>query len=333
MKRSQVALTRDPGALQVRGLERFPKVVVAVSGGADSMALLHALYEQREELGLTLTVAHFDHRLRPSSSKDRAFVEAAARALGLPFIGAICRRDPPEHGSLEDFARQQRYAFLKKAVFQARADVCVTAHTLDDQAETVLMRIIRGTGLNGLQGVLPEVSFSGLIVIRPFLGVTRQEIEGYLRKKKVRWVNDPSNRSRRFTRNSIRHDLIPFIEKYFSPDIKRALARLAATSAEEHAYIDAEATLFVTRHVIPCGTGKRIVLRPFAHLPLALRRAVLRRTLLLVKGDLHSFTLAHIDAADLLARKGKSGAFLHLPAGCVCQKKSNLALEIKCTCI
>jgi tRNA(Ile)-lysidine synthase len=202
------------------------RVVVAVSGGLDSTVLLHLLRFARGLPDLELVVAHFDHAMRPDSGKDCAWVRGLARGWGLDFVDA---RSPSPSRS-EARAREERYAFLDFVRVEVGARWIVTAHHADDQAETVLHRIVRGTGPAGLSGIL-EVRSPG--VLRPLLPFHRHELEVYARSRRLAHRPDPSNTDRAFARNTLRLDVLPKIEASVATRARRSLARLARLAASE----------------------------------------------------------------------------------------------------
>ncbi len=203
-------------------------LVVGISGGPDSVTLVHVL----KTLGYTLHLAHLDHGLRLDSHEDVALVRRLAREWGLPFTveQADVRGYADEQGlSLEHAAREVRYRFLFRVAREVQAQAVAVAHTLDDQAETVLLHLIRGSGLTGLQGMKPQTRIwdAHIPLVRPLLGVTREQVLAYCRFHRLAFRIDPSNMDLRFTRNRIRHTLLPLLEQEFNPRIKEALARLA----------------------------------------------------------------------------------------------------------
>ena len=222
------------------------RVAVAVSGGADSVALLRLLLELRAELGIVLSALHFNHKIRGAEADaDEAFVKVLAAAHGLE-LRAACEDVPAyaqaQRMSLEEAAREKRYQFFNSYIVDGMLDCVATAHTLDDQAETVLMRLMRGAGTRGLAGIFPEIkveeedrkwigSASGRIM-RPLLWVRRREIEEYLRAIGQQWREDSSNRDVRHTRNRVRHELLPLLET-FNPEIARLLAETAEIARGE----------------------------------------------------------------------------------------------------
>jgi tRNA(Ile)-lysidine synthase len=219
-------------------------VVVAVSGGADSVALLRVLAASEEYRPGQLIVAHFDHRLRPGSADDARFVADLASRLELPFeLGEadVASLAKAEGDGIEAAARKARYRFLEEAADRHRAHFIATAHTADDQVETVLHRILRGTGVAGLQGIREVRAFFGrqdLYVVRPLLGVRRKEILEYLYEIDQPFCEDPSNADARFTRNRIRHKLLPVLEHSFNRNVVEAILRLSDTAAGAQSVID-----------------------------------------------------------------------------------------------
>lgn len=273
--------------------------VVAVSGGADSVALLRALVE----VGTGhLTVAHFDHGLRGAESDaDAAFVRELADRLGLPFrLGrGELTADAP---GLEAAARRQRYDWLAGVAAEVGAGWVSTGHTADDQAETVLHRLIRGTGLHGLRGMEP-----GKPLPRPLLAHTRADLLAYLVSLHQPYRDDSSNADPRFTRNRIRHELLPLL-RTFNPDVARALNRLAEQAAEAQEVIAERAADLLARAERP-RAGGIVVLDPLALMtaPKLVVREALRSIWERERWPMGDMTAAHWDAAAAVA-SGRAGA-------------------------
>ncbi|MGA8430769.1 MAG: tRNA lysidine(34) synthetase TilS [Candidatus Sulfotelmatobacter sp.] len=265
------------------------RVGVAVSGGIDSVALLRLLLELRGELGIVLSVVHFNHRLRGAESDaDQEFVWGRAREFELEFFcdgDDTARFAAEEKCSVETAARELRYRFYHRLLLGAgepqglkpesllelngtselvpfpsvsptnSLNTICTGHTLDDQAETVLMRVIRGTGLRGLGAIHPRLAVedqSGELcgeIVRPLLGFRRAELEAYLRKIGQSWREDASNFDNRFTRNRVRHSLLPLIEREFNPSVAENLSELAEIARGEEDYWDNEAAGWMGRTV------------------------------------------------------------------------------------
>jgi tRNA(Ile)-lysidine synthase len=212
---------------------------VGVSGGADSVALLRTLHERRAELGLVLQVAHLHHGLRGvEADGDLEFVRELAAGLGLPFHEARVEtaREAEENGeSIEEAARRLRYAWFRALMMETPLDAIATAHTLDDQAETVLGKFLRGAWTEGLSGIHPVVRLAEGMIVRPLLGVTRGEVESYLKALGQTWREDSSNRDEAYTRNRIRHDLLPLLEGW-NPRLREHMAQMAEVAREEEAW-------------------------------------------------------------------------------------------------
>jgi tRNA(Ile)-lysidine synthase len=219
------------------------RVLVAVSGGVDSSVLLHALVSLASKHGLDLAVGHVQHGLRGADSRlDEAAVLSAAAAYGLPAnteqadpLPAQAQKSSQARPTLQEAAREVRYAALQRMAEQWGADHIATAHNLDDQAETILMRVLRGTGPSGLQGI-EHASTDGRIV-RPLLAVSRAEILDFARTHAISWREDISNEGDAYTRNRLRHHWIPALRDEFNPQLLRAIARLADVMQEEEAWI------------------------------------------------------------------------------------------------
>jgi len=217
-------------------------VLVAVSGGADSVALLCALRDLSPSLGLRLTVAHLNHRIRGrAADRDAAFVRRLARRLKAPV--ALGRTDVPhlakrEGLSLEMASRKARYDFLAAAARKVKAHVIATAHTADDQAETVLLKLIRGAGPKGLAGIPLEATLRKTRIVRPLLEVSRDAIVAFLRERSESWREDETNRDESFQRNKVRHRILPLLESELNPQVRTALRRTADILREEDGWLD-----------------------------------------------------------------------------------------------
>lgn len=219
-------------------LAGHPRLLVAVSGGADSMALLHLLHRARLAAG----VAHFDHQTRNGDSAlDAQFTAEAARELGLPFFATnrpieVLASESGE--SFEMVARRERYAFLIATAHENGFEAVATGHQADDQAETVLMRLIRGASPTGLAGIPPVREEQGVRFIRPLLDSTREDIVHWLGAEGIAWREDASNGDRRFARNRIRRDLLPLLARDYNPAVSAALNRLARLQRMDERLLD-----------------------------------------------------------------------------------------------
>jgi tRNA(Ile)-lysidine synthase len=216
---------------------------VGVSGGADSVALLRALHVRRAELGLVLHVAHLHHGLRGAEADaDLEFVREIAAELGLTFHEArvdTAREAAGNGESIEEAARRLRYAWFRELMAETPLDAIATAHTRDDQAETVLGKFLRGAWTEGLSGIAPTLEWPEGKIVRPLLGATRGEVESYLREIGQTWREDSSNRDEKFTRNRIRHELLPLLEGW-NPRLREHMAQMAEMAREEEAWWEIE---------------------------------------------------------------------------------------------
>lgn len=228
-------------------------VVVAVSGGADSVSLLCGLHELRgENASGRLIVAHFNHRLRPGSKDDARFVEQLAEQLGVTCEVGVAEEPIRSSGGdgVEAEARAARYAFLLQTAQQHGARFVATAHTADDQAETVLHRVLRGTGIAGLAGIPRVRALSEAVtLIRPLLEFTRAEVVEYLAARRQSFCLDESNEDPSYTRNRIRHALLPQLAAQYNPNVREALLRLARLAGESQQVIEQAAQALAKRVV------------------------------------------------------------------------------------
>ncbi|MBF0485010.1 MAG: tRNA lysidine(34) synthetase TilS [Candidatus Omnitrophica bacterium] len=297
------------------------RLVVAVSGGMDSMALLYALYSLKHELGVELIVAHYDHKLRRSSGLDRRFVQEISCFLGLRCVVGINLTKPPKTGSIEEYARKKRYAFLIKTARDSKADFVALAHHEDDLAETVLLRVLRGTGLRGLRSMAPKSLMEGVTLIRPFLDISRQDIERFVKGRKIPFVMDSTNFDTSFDRNKLRLKVIPFIEKEFFRSCQSALAGLARSSIVDYSFLESEAEKAFLRVASERKKSVSINLKDFFSLHQAIQRMVLRRAFEKVRGNLRALGLKNMaEVEDFLAQPSSTGR-LELPQGLVVIKK------------
>lgn len=309
-----VAAFADRYALLPRGSH----VVVAVSGGPDSLCLLHVLRALATDRELELRVAHLDHMLRPESADDARFVAGVAEAWGLP--AAVEREDVAAYarsttGGVEAAARELRYRFLVQVALGAGAGIIALGHTADDQAETVLLRLMRGAGPSGLAAMRPRRpagrEHATISVVRPLLEARREEIQRYCRAHGLEPLQDSSNKQPIYARNRVRGYILPLLKTY-NPSIVATLGRTARICAEEDELIDGlveQAWRDIAGH-----KGLEIALdRPgFEALHVALRRRVLRRAVAEVEPEVE-IGARHIDLA--LAAIGAGRKRMQLPGG------------------
>jgi len=287
-----------------------PRVAVAVSGGPDSVCLLHVLRELAGPLGMSLSVAHFNHKLRGAASdEDERFVAAMAAKMGL----ALHRADGSDLSSaanLEQAAREARAAFFARLRSDDKTDLVALGHTRDDQAETVLFRLLRGSGLSGLAGILP-VTAEGMI--RPLLDVTRKEVETYLDQGSIEWHHDSTNLESRFARNRIRHSLMPQLAQEWNPNVGEALAQLAGLAYDEERWWNAAVERRAAKYLAERRGGVEFNAAQLASLPRAMARRLIRRAIARAKGDLRRIEFAHVEQVMELVEKTAGEGRIQLP--------------------
>jgi tRNA(Ile)-lysidine synthase len=309
------------------------RIGVAVSGGADSVSLLCLLLELREKLGIVLSVVHFNHKLRARASEaDEKFAMALAVGHGLPFFVEredISSKSIHQRANLEETARRARYAFFRRLASEGKVDKIAVAHTADDQAETVLAHILRGTGLAGLGGIHPEVG----CVFRPLLKFRRAELRSYLRARQQTWREDATNRDTKRMRARIRLKLMPALEKEFQPAVTEHLCQLADLAREDEAWLESSAELRVFLNAREENGEWRVslqdLLAPLSkadpskgldelwsrHAPQAMSKRMIRLLVRKVKPHSGQLSSVHVEAVLQLAQKPNSGKTLHLPGG------------------
>jgi len=283
---------------------KYRRIGVAVSGGADSIFLLTAV----KELGLAAAILHVNHQLRGlESDADEAFVRSLADRLGLHCEVATL---PPGEGNVEQEARNLRYGFFAECVAKGICDTVATGHTLDDQAETVLFRLLRGSASAGLSGIRPEI-IPG--IIRPMLRIRRSEIRDYLQSHSLPWREDTSNSDLRFQRNRLRLNIMPELEK-INPSLPEVLASTAEWARAEEDYwkreLDVLEPLYLRK---PRGKTVLLDIEPFTELPLAVQRRLLRRAVQSVRGDLRSIGFGHIEAVRKMMATREGSGRVQLP--------------------
>ena len=294
------------------------RILIGVSGGPDSLALLYALYQLRDELRVSLHVAHLNHKLRKTATADCIRVKEISQKLGIAFTAAeCCVRASGMGGSLEERGRNARFTFFLKLAKKVGANKIALGHNLDDQAETVLMRILRGSGLYGLSAILPKRKISDLWVIRPLIEIPREEIERFLRQKRVRPCRDETNLQEIYLRNKLRHSLIPLLAREYNPKIKEALSSLAHTSASDYEYLLSNASLVNKR------LGKTLSTKTLQTLHPALQRMIIRIRISQLQGDTRRISASHIHEIENLINKHPVQSIVDLPAGISVVKKKH----------
>lgn len=312
-------------------LHRGDRVLVAVSGGPDSVALLHVLVGLKDVLGLVLSVVHLDHRLRADSAGDAAFVEGLGRQLKVPVVTVSrdVRAETASRGwSLEDGARRIRYDVFEEVARRQTADRVALAHTADDQAETVLMRLLRGAGLTGLMGIpirRPLVN-GDAEVVRPLLEVWRREILAYLAEHQLAFRDDETNRDLRFVRNRVRSQLLPLLERDYNPQIKALLRQLAEQCRTDEGFLQ-EVAQRMWRRVVHVREGALdIHLKGFCRQSPAVQRQLVRLAIHQLQGDLERFEFRHWREIVRLFADRPVGTILDLPGELQLERKRELVV-------
>lgn len=304
-------------------------VVVGVSGGPDSLALLDALVSLDEELRIALHVAHLNHQLRGAESEaDAKYVAQLARRWGLnATIGAadVAGLAAREHLSIEEAARSARYVFLTEVAERVGASVIAVAHNADDQVETVLMHFLRGAGLAGLRGMPYQLPMDNsqfrtggsrlpIVLVRPLLDVPRSEVEAYCKEHGLAPRLDASNTDTTFFRNRLRHEVLPYLAT-LNPNIRDILRRTARVAADDYAFLQDQVDDAFIRLAVREDRTVALHLHEWRALPVALQRGTLREAVRALRGDLRDFNWEHVEAARAVALTGQTGAMATLPRG------------------
>jgi tRNA(Ile)-lysidine synthase len=291
---------------------RGETLVVALSGGADSVALLDALALLRRPRGFRLVAAHLDHGLREGSAADAAFCARLCARLDVPLRQGradVRARAAREGFGLEDAARRERYLFLRRVRREERAAAIAVAHTRDDQAETLLLRLLRGAGASGLAAMRARRGR----LLRPLLAVSREQVLAHLRERSLEWQEDPSNADPAHLRNRVRHELLPYLESRFNPAAREVLARAASLLADEAAHLRSEAEAVLGATASQAAGGLVLRRSAIARAAVAVGRAALREALRR-SGGLRGVRAVHVERLLGLARgPSPSGRVLALP--------------------
>ncbi len=305
-------------------IQKGDKILVGVSGGPDSLALLLKLDSLKTDLNLTLHIVHLDHGLRKDSCADALFVKRWGEKLNLPVtLKRLAVRSIKPKGSLEEFFRQERLNFFVRTAKIIKADKIALGHNLDDQAETVLMRLLRGTGLSGLSGISAKRIMYGAVFIRPFLETRRSQIDKFLKSKAVVPRLDSTNQDDVFLRNKIRHHLIPLLKSRYNRNILEVLANLAQTASLDYEYLDQVAARTLSGNPLRLNLKKIVKLHP------AILRLKLRQTIACVSGDTRRINFAHIKELEDLIFARPNESIVNLPKGVFVQKSRNYLRFLK----
>ncbi|MBF0551029.1 MAG: tRNA lysidine(34) synthetase TilS [Deltaproteobacteria bacterium] len=299
--------------------------MAGVSGGPDSTAMLHALNELKSAYGISLVVCHLHHGLRHEAEAEMMMVQAMAEELGLLFWGKrvnVAAAAKHRNLGIQEAARQVRYEFYEEIRQSQGGHKIAVGHTADDQAEEVLMRLIRGSGPAGLAGIPPVRDGT---VVRPIIGCTRAEVLNYLRSLGLRYAEDVSNRNEKYLRARVRARLLPLLKDSFNPDMTATLVRTAGIMAEAHDYLAQEALKRIPELATPApnGSGIRLDVSLLLKEHPAIQTEIIRQALKSVKGDLRSLGYVHVQAVRGLLDKSPGEKKLCLPAGVTVIKSYN----------
>ena len=310
-------------------------IVVAVSGGADSTALLLALEELKNynKLYTGICVAHLDHRLRKSSSKDAKWVADLSAKLGFKSVigRAKVLDDVVEtNENLEQAARKARYAFLERTAKRVSANYVLTGHTMDDQAETVLLRLMRGSaslGLGGMEPVRPLAKNSSIKLVRPLLWARRTETEAYCRFRKIQFLSDEMNDDLSFARVQVRKQLLPLMQS-FNNRIVEAISRTATQLREDSAVLGSNSDALLQRAAVSNEESDEtkvpaLDVKVLAEAPPALRRRALRQWLSSARGSTRRLEMVHLLAVEKLLDGNAGGRVAELPGGGRVKRRQN----------
>lgn len=293
------------------------RVVVGCSGGADSTCLLHVLTQGLPKLGLECVAVYVDHGLRPEAGREAQWVEERARSFGAEFV--LERVDVPARAgrtgeSVQEAARALRYAALARVKERFGASRIAVGHTQSDQAETVLLQLLRGAGARGLSGIPPVRGE----IVRPLLCVGRRETEGYCRAAGIDWLEDPSNRSPKYLRSRVRFELMPLLES-LRPGVEARLAAAAEILRDEDRYLEEQVAKALEGRLRPApeGGGLAVEGEALARMPVAIARRAVRAIAARVSEDARGLSLSDVEAVLALAQ-GKGGGGKRLELGPVC---------------
>lgn len=310
-------------------IEPDDKIIVGVSGGPDSVALLYILQGLSKQIKFSLYAAHLNHKLRKDSDKDVRFVRNLCDRLKVGLaVKEIDIKKIAKKGSIEEISRNERLKFFIETCQAIKANKIALGHNLDDQAETVLMRLIRGSGLYGLSAILPKREFNHFYIIRPLLQTKRKEIEAFLKKKKITLCMDKTNLKDIYFRNKIRNRLLPLLEKEYNKNIKEILSHSARIIGDDYDYLIRQVEKIIKHNKNNFNLDRFLKLHP------AMQRLVLRLIIARLKQDTRAITSKHIEEIQDLAKNRPVHSIVDLPKGiAVIKKKTSLYFYRKTPCI
>jgi len=304
---------KNKGEVMIKGVRKYinknklicpgQHIVVGVSGGADSMCLLHILKSLEKEYKLQLTVAHINHGMRLEAKEDAAFVQETCEKWKIPFQEHRCnivQLAKEKKCSEEVIGRNERYMFFEQVRKEYKADKIAVAHTMNDQAETLLMRLIRGSGITGLGAMMAKRDF----VIRPLLMVSREEVEAYCQKHQIEFREDKTNKMDLYTRNKLRRHVLPLLKKDFNPNIIKTIAQTAFQLQETEQYLENQTKIAYQSLVEKHKNGYSIKIKPFLAYHLVIQGRVMRLVIANHIGSLKDIHYQNIqDTLDLFYKQ------------------------------
>jgi len=306
------------------------RVLIGISGGPDSVTVLNILLSFKKRYNLSFFIAHLDHMLRgKESDEDVNFVKNLAQELGLPCEIKSCNLTKmtwKKHLTLEEAGRKYRYKFFLETARKYKTNKIALGHNADDQVETVLMRFLRGSGLEGLMGIPPVRGK----IIRPLIECSREEIEEYCKQNKIEYRVDSSNKEVVYFRNKIRLELLPLLSKSYNKNIKNIMLRLRSMISEVSAYLNQETELFF-KEVVRQESPEMVIvdLKKFTSLPLALKRRIIRKSIEVVKGNLYSINFKHNNEILKLTEYQLGEKEIYLPDNLMAKKIYNKIMIYK----
>lgn len=309
MKDSITISYRSPRSLA--GLAPDASVLLALSGGEDSCVLLDLLTDDARRNGFALVAAHFNHKIRgEEAERDAEFCRTLAESYNIPFVlgSADVPRLAREHGTgIEEEARAQRYAFFESVMSERGIDILATAHHAQDQAETVLLHVLRGSGVGGLRGILPCRQFGRGYIVRPLLETEKSDISRYAKEHGLMFVTDSTNSDEAYTRNFLRARVIPLLTE-LQPSLNRSLARLAENAGQADSLIEEQAQELIKK------TGYPLPLKELSRVHIAVRARALSVAFEKFSGGSH-LEKTHIDALLTLCESARPHSSVSLPSG------------------
>lgn len=300
-----------------RLIEKGDKIVLGLSGGPDSVCLLHILKQLEQELDITIFAAHLNHQIRGlEAQRDAMYISNLCDKLGVKFF--VKSIDVPqyckENGlSLEEGARKLRYDMFDEIKNSIRANKIVVAHNLNDQSETILMRLMRGTGLQGLKGI----EYKRDVIIRPLLDIERKDIENYCEVNELNPKIDSTNLESVYTRNRIRLELIPYMKKYFNPNIIESLVRMSHIIKDDNDFIENEAIVQYNQIANKDEDSVYINIEKIKKLHISIKNRILRKAISEILGDVNFIEQKHIEDIISLENEDKIDKHINLPRGII----------------